>query len=156
MGVTVNHRTFVIERDLPGSVGHAFRFWSDHALKRRWTSCHPGWQVLEDRFDFEVGGGERLTWRMPDGTGRAMHAYYLEIHPRERIVYAYTMLAAGSSISSSLVTVEFTAGGGTTKMTFTEQAVFGSAEDGDIRERGTGEGFERLREVMAEAPVAPE
>lgn len=153
MGVSVNHRTFVIERDLPGSVAHAFRFWSDHQLKRRWTACHPDWQVMEDHFAFEIGGSERMTWRMPDGTEQAMHAYYLEIHPRERIVYAYTMLTAGRSISSSLVTVEFTERGGTTLMTFTEQAVFGDVEDGDIRESGTGIGFDRLIEEMAATPA---
>jgi uncharacterized protein YndB with AHSA1/START domain len=153
MGVSVNHRTFVIKRDLPGSVAHAFRFWSDHALKRRWTACHPDWQVLEDQFAFETGGSERMTWRMPDGTEQAMRAYYLEIHPRERIVYAYTMLTAGKSISSSLVTVEFTGRGGMTLMTFTEQAVFGDAKDGDIRESGTGIGFDRLVEEMAATPV---
>jgi len=153
MGVSVNHRTFVIERDLPGSVAHAFRFWSDHQLKRRWTACHPDWQVMEDHFAFEIGGSERMTWRMPDGTEQAMHAYYLEIHPRERIIYAYTMLTEGRSISSSLVTVEFTGRGGTTLMTFTEQAVFGDVEDGDIRESGTGIGFDRLIEEMAATPA---
>jgi uncharacterized protein YndB with AHSA1/START domain len=153
MGVSVNHRTFVIERDLPGSVAHAFRFWSDHQLKRRWTACHPDWQVMEDHFAFEIGGSERMTWRTPDGTEQAMHAYYLEIHPRERIVYAYTMLTAGRSISSSLVTVEFTGRGGTTLMTFTEQAVFGDVRDGDIRESGTGIGFDRLIEEMAATPA---
>jgi hypothetical protein len=35
-------------------------------------------------------------------------------------------------------------------MTFTEQAVFGNSLDGDIREHGTGVGFTRLQEVMAE------
>jgi uncharacterized protein YndB with AHSA1/START domain len=94
-----------------------------------------------------------MTWRMPDGTEQAMHAYYLEIHPRERIIYAYTMLTAGRSISSSLVTVEFTGRGGTTLMTFTEQAVFGDVEDGDIRESGTGIGFDRLIEEMAATPA---
>jgi uncharacterized protein YndB with AHSA1/START domain len=152
MGVTVDHRTFVIERELPGSVGHAFRFWSDHELKRRWTACHPTWQVLADHFDFRTGGGERMTWRMPDGTEQAMQAWYLEIHPRERIVYAYTMLTARRSISSSLVTVEFTGGRGKTTMTFTEQSVFRDSRDGDIRESGTGTGFDRLREVMAGEP----
>jgi len=153
MGVSVNHRTFVIKRDLPGSVGHAFRFWSDHALKRRWTACHADWQVMEDQFDFETGGSERVTWRMPDGTEQAMRAYYLEIYPRERIIYAYTMLTAGRSISSSLVTVEFTGRGGATLMTFTEQAVFGDPGDGDIRENGTGIGFDRLVEEMKVMPA---
>ncbi|SHG94196.1 Uncharacterized conserved protein YndB, AHSA1/START domain [Kaistia soli DSM 19436] len=149
MGVAVDHRTFVIERELPGSVGHAFRFWSDHQLKRRWTSCHPDWHVIEDRLDFRVDGGERLLWRMPDGTEQAMLAHYLEILPFVRIVYAYTMRTNGSSISSSLVTVEFGARGPSTIMTFTEQAVFGRARDGDIRETGTGSGFDRLRDIMS-------
>ena len=153
MGVNVDHRTFVIERTLPGSVAHAFRFWSDFDLKRRWTSCHPDWRVVEDQFDFRPGGGERTKWIMPDGTDQAMLAYYLEIHPRQRIVYAYTMLSAGQSISSSLVTVEFTGRGNTTTMTFTEQAVFGMPGDGDIRESGTGIGFDRLQEAMAALPA---
>lgn len=149
MGVAVNHRTFVIERELPGSPAHAFRFWSDFELKRRWNSCHPDWQVIEDHFEFRTGGMERTRWRMPDGIEQAMFAYYLEIHPRERIVYAYTMLTANRNISSSLVTVEFTGLAGATTMTFTEQAVFGDPRDGDIRESDTGTGFDRLREAMA-------
>ncbi|MBS4009353.1 MAG: SRPBCC domain-containing protein [Roseovarius sp.] len=151
MGVKTDHRTFVIERDLPGTVAHAFRFWSDHDLKRRWSSCHPDWEVLEDRFDFRNDGDERLIWRRPDGVRQAMVASFLDIRPREHIVYAYAMRTNGVTISSSLVTVEFTAGrSGTTRMTFTEQAVFGDPKDGDEREHGTGAGFERLRQVMEE------
>lgn len=149
MGVNVDHRTFVIERNLPGGPAHAFRFWSDHQLKRRWNACHPDWDVVEDSFDFRVDGGERMIWRMPDGVEQAMLAHFLEIAPRQRIVYAYTMRTNGESISSSLVTVEFTGSSGGTTMTFTEQAVFGDAKDGDIRESGTGVGFDRLREAMA-------
>lgn len=149
MGVNVDHRTFVIMRELPGSPGHAFRFWSDHQLKRRWNACHPDWEIIEDSFDFRVDGGERMIWRMPDGTEQAMLAHILEIAPRQRIVYAYTMRTDGEAISSSLVTVEFEGGPGRSTMTFTEQAVFRDARDGDIRESGTGLGFDRLREAMA-------
>jgi len=150
MGVGVDHRTFVIERELPGSRAHAFRFWSDHQLKRRWNACHPDWKVIEDWFDFRVDGGERMIWRMPDGTEQAMLATFLEIHLRERIVYAYTMRTDGISISSSLVTVEFVGTNGSTMITFTEQAVFVDPTDGDVRQSGTGIGFERLRRVMLE------
>ncbi len=149
MGVSVDHRTFVIERELPGSPAHAFRFWSDHQLKRRWNACHPDWEVIEDSFDFRVDGGERLIWRMPDGTVQQMLAHFLEIAPRQRIVYAYTMRTDARSISSSLVTVEFAGAPGGTTMTFTEQAVFADSKDGDIREGGTGVGFDRLREIMS-------
>jgi uncharacterized protein YndB with AHSA1/START domain len=150
VGISVDHRTFVIERDLPGSPAHAYRFWSDHQLKRRWNACHPDWKVIEDRFDFRTDGREIMIWRMPDGTEQAMLAHFLEIHPRQRIVYAYTMRTDGVPISSSLVTVEFEGADSETKMTFTEQAVFGRSTDGDVREQGTGIGFARLQEIMAE------
>lgn len=149
MGVSVDHRTFVIERELPGSPSHAFRFWSDHQLKRRWNTCNPDWKVMEDWFDFR-DGSERMIWRMPDGTEHAMLATFLEIHPRVRIVYAYTMRTEGISISSSLVTVEFVSQGHTTTMTFTAQAAFGDPADGEVRESGTGVGFERLLQAMHE------
>ncbi|WP_207485545.1 SRPBCC domain-containing protein [Arenibaculum pallidiluteum] len=154
MGVNVKHRTFVIVRELPGSPAHAFRFWSDHELKRRWNACHPSWEVIEDRFDFRVDGGERMIWRMPDGTEQTMLAHLLEIAPRQRIVYAYTMRTKDEIISSSLVTVEFEGISGRTTMTFTEQAVFLDERHGDIRESGTGLGFDRLRDVIGQDLVA--
>lgn len=150
MGVTVDHRSFVIERELPGSPAHAFRFWSEHELKRRWNSCHPDWQVIEDRFDFRVDGHESMIWRMPEGTKQTMLAHFLEVHPRQRIVYAYTMRSNDVPISSSLVTVEFEGRDGKTMMTFTEQAVFANPADGDMRQSGTSIGFSRLQDIMAD------
>ena len=55
--------------------------------------------------------------------------------------------------AAAVVTVEFTGRGATTLMTFTEQAVFGDPRDGDIRESGTGIGFDRLCEEMAATPA---
>lgn len=150
MGVTVDHRSFVIERELPGSPAHAFRFWSEHELKRRWNACHPDWQVIEDRFDFRVDGHESMIWRMPEGTKQTMLAHFLEVHPSQRIVYAYTMRSNDVPISSSLVTVQFEGRDGKTIMTFTEQAVFANPADGDVRESGTGIGFSRLQDIMAD------
>lgn len=150
MGMTVDHRSFIIERELPGSPAHAFRFWSEHELKRRWNACHPDWQVIEDRFDFRVDGHESMIWRMPEGTKQTMLAHFLEVHPRQRIVYAYTMRSDDVPISSSLVTVQFEGRDGKTIMTFTEQAVFANPADGDMRESGTGIGFSRLQDIMAD------
>lgn len=148
MGVSVSHTTFVIERDLPGSPAHAFRFWSDHALKRKWNSCHPDWTEIEDRFDFRVGGSEAMRWRTPDGIEHGFVAHYLAIAPGQRIIYAYAMTVDGRDVSASLATVEFTARTGGTRMTFTEQAAFATPADGAIREAGTGIGFERLIAVL--------
>lgn len=63
------------------------------------------------------------------------------------------METAGRPISSSLVTVEFTARSIESLMTYTEQAVFRTVEDGDIRESGTCIGFGRLIAVMQAVPA---
>lgn len=148
MGVVITHKTFVIERELPGSRNHAFRFWSQLDLKRRWTNCHPDWTVLEDRLDFRRGGAEVMRWRMEDGIEYAFEAHYLDIVPAERIIYAYAMSAAGVPASSALATVEFEGAGVVTRMIYTEQAAFTVATDGRARQAGTETGFELLAAVM--------
>ena len=149
MGVHLEHRTFTILRDLPGSPSHAFRFWAEHDLKRLWTSCHPTWSVLQDDFDFRLGGSERVRWRMPDGIEQGFVAHFLEIAPGDRLIYAYAMTTDHVPISSSLVTVELVPQGGTTRMTMTEQAAFATVAIADQRENGTGIGFDRLVAILA-------
>ena len=88
----------MIKRDLPGSPRHAFRFWSELAMKRKWTSCHPDWAVLEDSFDFRPGGAFHtyMTGPLPDGTQGTSDnpGCFLEIVRHERIV-GTSMLVGG-------------------------------------------------------------
>ena len=151
MGKPLDHRTFIILRELPGSPDHAFRFWAEHDLKRLWTSCHPTWTVLEDSFDFRLGGCETVRWRMPDGVEQGFVAHVLDIAPAERLIYAYAMTANDVPISSSLVTIELAAAGQTTKMTMTEQGAFATAAIADQRVGGTGIGYDRLVAELAKA-----
>lgn len=151
---SVDHATFVVERMLPGRPPHAFRFWSEHDLKRRWTSCHPDWTVLEDSFDFRIGGSEVMRWRTLEGETREFRAHYFDIVPGERIVYGYDMSFGTKSLgtrrlSVSLATVAFAADGAQTRMTFTEQAAVLDADAGiEMRASGTGSGFDRLIAAM--------
>jgi len=150
-GTFVDHATFTVERMLPGRPSHAFRFWSEHDLKRRWTSCHPDWTVLEDSFDLRIGGSEVVRWRTAEGETRGFRAHYFDIVPGERIVYAYEMTLGAKRLSVSLATVVFAADGAQTRMTFTEQAAVLDAEAGlEMRASGTGSGFDRLAAAMAQ------
>lgn len=144
MGAFLSHTSFVIERDLPGGPSHAFRFWAERDLKRQWTSCHPDWTVLEDRFDFQIGGAEVIRWCTAEGAEHDFHAHYLDIVPGRQIIYAYAMRAAARQVSASLVSVEFTRKGKGALMTYTEQAAFQDEADAAPRRSGTGAGFERL------------
>lgn len=147
----IEHTTFVIERELPGSPRHAFRFWAEPKLKERWTGCHPDWTVLEEKFDFRAGGSEVKRWRTPEGDELTFHAFYLDVAAEQRIIYAYEMSFKGERLSASLVTVELTPSAARTRMTFTEQAAFlGGGGTRQQRVMGTEEGFERLIRVIAE------
>lgn len=148
MGIFVNHTSFVIERDLPGSPAHAFRFWSEHDLKRQWTSCHQDWTVLEDTFDARIGGMEAVRWRTPEGVEHGYRAYYLDVVPGKQIIYAYAMNAGGIQTSAALATIEFVGKRNNTKMTYTEQSAFLDAADAKGRSRGTEMGFDRLALVI--------
>src|SRR5690606_26817873 len=86
-----DHSTFVIERELPTGPKHAFRFWSDAAMKQRWNACHPDWTVLEDVFEFHVGGTEARRWRTHEGHEQTFAARYFDIEPQQRIIYAFEM-----------------------------------------------------------------
>lgn len=146
----VEHTTFVIERDLPARPQHAFRFWAEKALKRRWTDCHPDWTVLEDRFDFTTGGEEAVRWRTAEGVEQTFTARYLDIVPAERIIYAFEMSSAGKRVSASLATVEFRPAGAGTRMLYTEQMAFlAGTEAMQMRIAGTGTGFDRLVDMIA-------
>lgn len=147
---SVAHTTFVIERDLPANPRHAFRFWSEPELKARWNDCHPDWTVLEDSFDFSVGGIETKRWRMPDGAELTFRADYFDIVAGQRIIYGFEMSLAGKRVSASLATIELLPDGTRTRMMFTEQLAFlGTADAMAARISGTGTGFDRLVEVLA-------
>ena len=154
--MSVEHKTFVVERELATSPKHAFRFFSEPALKERWTSCHPDWTVLEEEVDFRVGGGEAKRGRTGGGQEQTFLARYLDIVPARRIIYAFDMGFAGKRISASLATVEFSAEAARTRMVFTEQiAWLGDAGSLQLRIAGTGEGLDLLADIIAmnAAPV---
>ena len=74
-----------------------------------------------------------------------------DIVPNQRIVYAYHMQVKGRADASvSLATLTFAAGWlKTTKMIFTEQAIYLDGKDGNAsRERGTGIHFDNIAEVL--------
>jgi len=120
-GRSVDHATFVVEREYEVPPGRTFAAWADPDAKARWyidSDAH-----LE--LDFRVGGRERSQGSAPDGRAYSYEALYHDIVPDRRIVYTYEMALEGTRISVSLATVEFTPlGEGGTHLVFTEQGAF--------------------------------
>lgn len=146
---SVEHATFTIQRVYDAAPARVFAAWSSAEAKLRWFFCEDGWRVLEHRFDFRVGGRERLGVQPPGGAPHVMDALYHDIIDARRIVYSYDMYIGDGRISVSLVTVEVSPEGRSARLTFTEQGVFldGLASPAE-REEGTRVGLENLARAL--------
>ncbi len=146
---SVTHATFVLERTYKAAPKKVFAHWADASLKRKWFSA-PGEEVSNLEVDFRVGGHERGSGTVPNGTSRYCYeARYDDIVPDHRLVYGYTMDVEGVRISSSLATLVLEADGAGTRLTYTEQGAYLDGGDTpESRERGTAELLDQLQEAV--------
>lgn len=138
---SAQHDTFTIERTLNHPIAAVYAAFSNLEAKTRWfVGPHDTWKLLERKFDFRVGGSERVAGLWSEsGVVSRFDATYFDIQPEARIVYAYEMHLNEKKISVSLATIEFTADGARTKLTITEQGAFlDGYDDAGSRKHGTG------------------
>jgi uncharacterized protein YndB with AHSA1/START domain len=148
---SVQHGTFVIEREFPHAVGRVYAAFADPKAKAKWFGGPPGmWEEVERRMDFRVGGAERARGRfVANGRVSDFQATYQDIVPERRIVYSYNMYVDDRKISVSLATLEFAAAGKGTKLIITEQGAFlDGYDDAGSREKGTRGLMDRLESSL--------
>jgi uncharacterized protein YndB with AHSA1/START domain len=149
------HDTFIIERTYPAAPARVFAAFADPAKKRRWYGDADSHSVEAFEMDFRVGGAERATYRLgPDtpfpGTEMVNDGAYYDIVPNERVIVGTAMMFGGRRITVSLITFEFQAADGGTRLVCTHQGVFFEGSGGpEMRERGWQVLFDRLGEVAA-------
>jgi uncharacterized protein YndB with AHSA1/START domain len=145
---SVEHATFTIERTYEATPAHVFKAWAQAEAKASWFG--PKELPLESReFAFEVGGRERFAIAMPSGSTYVFDSRYQDIVDDQRIVYAYDMYRDETRISVSLATIELEAVASSTKLRFTEQAVFLDGQDTPAeREHGTAIMLDSLGEAL--------
>lgn len=150
---STEYATFDIERIYKVLPAQVFDAWADPAAKATWFGPSEAGSALA--LEFRVGGREHFTDPMPDGRVFGYDARYFEIVPGERIVYAYTVDFDETRISVSLATVEIAAAGESTRLLYTEQAVY--LDGGDTpadREHGTRLELDKLDVALSAAPAA--
>jgi uncharacterized protein YndB with AHSA1/START domain len=149
---SVAHGVFTIERTYPDvTPQRVFDAFATEAGKDSWFSGpNDNWDIVERRFDFRIGGQERLVGKWKTGMITRFDATYWDIVPGERIVYAYAMHLDDRKISVSLATLEFKAAGSGARLIMTEQGAFlDGYDDAGSRERGTRELVEKLSTALA-------
>jgi uncharacterized protein YndB with AHSA1/START domain len=144
---SVVHGGFTIERVFDAPLPRVFRAFSDPKDKVRWA-CHEDWRMTQD--DIRVGGWEVSTGGDPGGPAYTFRGLYQDIVENERMVISYTMDKDDVRISVSTMTLEFTAEGPGTKLTFTDWGAFLDGHDSPAaREQGSGVGLDNLAALLA-------
>jgi uncharacterized protein YndB with AHSA1/START domain len=140
------HATFVIDRHFDATPAQVFKAFAEESAKSMWFGGGGAdWDLIDRKFEFRVGGHERLAAQWKSGRKTEFDAYYHNIVPNERIVYAYHMHMDDRLISVSLATIELVPDGDRTRMKMTEQGAFlDGYDDAGSRERGTLHLMEQL------------
>ena len=142
---SAQHASFTIDRVFDAPVARVYAAFSNLEAKSRWFPASPDWELLERKFDFRVGGRERLKGRWKNGVVAEFDSLYHDIVPEQRIVYAYDLHHSGQFLSVSLATLEFAPAQARTRLKLTEQGVFlDGYDDAGKREQGTRELLDKL------------
>jgi uncharacterized protein YndB with AHSA1/START domain len=150
---TVAHGEFSIERIYSAPPERVFAAWSSRAAKNLWFGEGDDFLAFTPEYtlDFRVGGQERLEGKLPDGRAFAYAAFYQDIVVDRRIVASYDVRIDGRRTSVSLMTVEFAAAPGGTRLILTEQGAFLDGLDTNAqREEGARDSLDKLDEYLSE------
>lgn len=148
--LSVVHSTFVLERSFPVPLERVFAAFSDPEKKRRWLSEDGSHPVDSFEMDFQVGGLERLEYKLGDdtpfpGTPIVSLSVFQDLVEQARIVQASRMTLGGRRISATLVTFEFLSTAGGTELVVTHQGAFFEGSDGPEMRKG---GWHRLMDAL--------
>lgn len=135
----VAHAGFTLEREYPHPIHRVWDAFAVAERKREWFGTGEGReQVGEWTSDFRVGGTDVAESRFHGGPLARAVAVYTDIVEHERIVLTYDMWIDGAHISTSVVSYEFEAIDGGTRLTHGEHGIhLDGFDDGTLREQGS-------------------
>jgi uncharacterized protein YndB with AHSA1/START domain len=142
-------REIVLVRSFDAPRHLVYAAWTRPELLRRWFGAR-GWRLVDCEIDLRVGGAWRFVSAGPDGERMGQGGVYRVVSPPTSL--AYTELYDDQSYpGESLVTHELVERAGITTVTSTILFATRTGRDTTLRypmERGVGEAFERLDDVL--------
>jgi len=129
---------FSLERVFKATPAQVFKAFTDERAKSRWFGGGDAQTMVERSMDVRPGGREVAVGRWKSGVTTRFDAFYFDVVPDRRLVYAYEMHLDARKISVSLACVEIEPHPIGVKLKVSEQAVFlDGYEDNGSREHGT-------------------
>ncbi|HET6290167.1 MAG TPA: SRPBCC family protein [Amycolatopsis sp.] len=141
----------VMTRSFDAPRALVFDAWTKPELVRRWFGPRD-WEVVECEIDLRVGGRWRYRLRHHGGTEMLLQGVYQEIDRPERFVSLETNEDCDASEGQALATLTLAEHGGVTTLTQVVRYASKRIRDAVLEagmERGVGEGFDKLAEVVA-------
>jgi uncharacterized protein YndB with AHSA1/START domain len=136
---------FSLERTFKATPAQVFKAFTDESAKSRWFSGGDDHTVIERRMDVRPGGRELAIGRWKSGVTTRFDAFYFDVVPDRRLVYAYEMHLDALKISVSLACVEIEPHPVGVRLKVAEQGVYlDGYEDGGAREHGTNALMDKL------------
>jgi uncharacterized protein YndB with AHSA1/START domain len=114
----VSDDTIVLERLFDADAQALYEAWTDPEIMAQWFFVGADWSV-EVENELHVGGGFRLSMRVPSGATHTMHGEYLELDPDRRIVFSWTSHVA----ENTRVTIDLEPRGDQTLLRLTHELV---------------------------------
>ncbi len=120
---TMVHRTSTMERTYAASPARVFRAWADPDIRRLWGSPSDEVEIRNEAADFRVGGEDVQLCMVGGEVAARVAGRYLDIVADARIVYSEAISEGDTLLGVSLVSAEFVATGGGTRLVLTLQTV---------------------------------
>jgi len=130
---------FALERVFRATPAQVFKAFADPKAKSRWFAGGGDDPTLVEReMDVRPGGRELAVGKWKSGLTTRFEAYYFDVVPDRRLVYAYEMHLDAVKISVSLACIEIEPHAAGVRLKVSEQGLFlDGYEDNGSREHGT-------------------
>jgi len=145
--------TIVLERLYPASASRLFAAWASPEARLRWGPPSDTAGLVYVEADFRPGGRDLARCGARGDLRYSVETRYLDIVPDARIVMTEAVSSDGTLLSVALITIEFIAEAGATRLRLTDQIV---ALDGAGMIEGSRLGWSAsLDNLAGEFPASP-
>jgi len=144
--MSVQHDTVTVSRELKADAARVFGLWSDpKALARWYLPGDESWTGEIHEHAFKVGGRLHLSFGPTGETPYFEDCVYTDIVTDQRILYAGTVLKGTERLTTSMITIEFTATESGTRVVTTDQiAILDGKDTSEERREGWTEVLKNL------------
>ena len=145
--------TLVLKRTLAAPVEKVWRAWTDPAQMARWFFPNERWN--QSTLDIDPVPGGRFSVKMNHSDGDVFHltGHYVEVTPRERLVFTWSGKHGDDCTDESLVTVELKPAAAGTELTLTHERIT-AAEEREQTQAGWTGCLETLAKFLGDAAPA--